>query len=373
MNVAGVDPQILFLYRISDVSGVLLMGMIGGTIARQRGFDIVGFLFIALFSSLGGGMIRDVLINEGTVAAMAQPEYLILAFTGALIARFVYFKGRVWELVQVHGDALVSALWAATGCVKALSFGLPILSCVMMGVFTAVGGGMIRDIATGQVPGVFGNNLPTVIPAIAATGVVLGFNAFDELAIGMIAGPVVSFALTMIGYWAGWRLHADAEWAPVTAAAGKVERGSRKVAREIEPRRIRAWRHRQMEAALQRRLERQRTENPDWEEAASGRLTELAAAELRSEVEAEADHLQREQSGFGVDFSGDSYDQDEDELAASAEGGDGDGTGSGASNRRLVEELIDVVLADDSLMDELLGRVERKQRGQQDTAGAEDN
>ena len=69
-----VDPLIESLYRWSDVSGVLLMGIIGGTIARQRGYDIIGFFFIALFSSLGGGMIRDVLINRGTVAAMAQPE-----------------------------------------------------------------------------------------------------------------------------------------------------------------------------------------------------------------------------------------------------------------------------------------------------------
>ena len=118
-----VDPLIESLYRWSDVSGVLLMGIIGGTIARQRGYDIIGFFFIALFSSLGGGMIRDVLINRGTVAAMAQPEYLILAFTGALIARFVYFKGRTWDILQAHGDAIVSGLWAGTGTVKALTFG----------------------------------------------------------------------------------------------------------------------------------------------------------------------------------------------------------------------------------------------------------
>ena len=149
-----VDPQILTIYRLSDVVGVLLMGVIGGTVARQRGYDIIGFFFIALFSALGGGMIRDVLINEGTVAAMAQREYLILAFTGAIIARFVYFKGRAWEIFQAHGDAVVSGLWAATGCVKALTFGLPAVACVMMGIFTAVGGGMIRDVVTGQVPGV---------------------------------------------------------------------------------------------------------------------------------------------------------------------------------------------------------------------------
>ena len=58
-----VDPLIESLYRWSDISGVLLMGIIGGTMARKRGYDIIGFFFIAMFSSLGGGMVRDVLIN----------------------------------------------------------------------------------------------------------------------------------------------------------------------------------------------------------------------------------------------------------------------------------------------------------------------
>ena len=98
MAVDQVDPLISSIYHWMDVSGVLLMGIIGGTLARQLGYDIVGFFFIAMLSALGGGMLRDVLINQGTVAAMSQPEYLILAFTGALVARFTYFKGKAWEL-----------------------------------------------------------------------------------------------------------------------------------------------------------------------------------------------------------------------------------------------------------------------------------
>lgn len=260
----AVDPFVDSLYRWSDVSGVLLMGMIGGTIARQRGYDIVGYFFIALISALGGGMIRDVLISRGTVAAMSQPEYLILAFTGALIARFVFFKGRTWELLQAHGDAVVSALWAGTGTVKAISYGLPLLPCIMMGVFTATGGSMIRDIVTGRVPAVFGDNQPTVIPAVACAGVVVACHSLDLLVWGMVAGPVVSLLLFLAGYWGGWRLRTDQDWAPVNdtavqvaALAKKAENRGRSVGRRIEPTKIRSWRHRQMEKALQRRIEKE--------------------------------------------------------------------------------------------------------------------
>ena len=70
MAVDQVDPLISSIYHWMDISGVLLMGIIGGTLARQLGYDIVGFFFIAMLSALGGGMLRDVLINQGTVAAM---------------------------------------------------------------------------------------------------------------------------------------------------------------------------------------------------------------------------------------------------------------------------------------------------------------
>lgn len=264
MSVDQVDPLIGSIYRWLDVSGVLMMGIIGGTIARQRGYDIVGFFFIAMLSALGGGMLRDVLINQGTVAAMQEPEYLILAFAGAIIARFTYFKGKTWEFVQSHGDALVSAMWAATGATKAIAYDLPFLPCIMMGVFTATGGSMIRDVVTGREPAVFGGNQPAVIPAVACAGAVLLGDATGHLALGMVVGPLLSFALFLVGYYGNWRVSTNQEFAPVnqTAAqvahlAKKAEDRSRAVAREIEPRKLRAWRHRQMEKALERKIERE--------------------------------------------------------------------------------------------------------------------
>ena len=297
-----VDPLIDSLYRWSDVSGVLLMGIIGGTIARQRGYDIIGFFFIALFSSLGGGMIRDVLINRGTVAAMSQPEYLILAFTGALIARFVYFKGRTWDILQAHGDAIVSGLWAGTGTVKALTYGLPVVPCIMMGVFTATGGSMIRDVVTGRVPGVFGDNQPTVIPAIAASVIVLLSDSMGYLAVGMVLGPVVSIVLSLLGYWGGWRLNSNPEWAPVNESAAQVaelakkaEDKSRAVGRKYEPSRIRSWRHRQMEKALQRRIEL---------EVKRGKRRSTAESDAEVFMETFTSEFQPDESDAGEQYSG---------------------------------------------------------------------
>ena len=343
------------------------MGVIGGTLARQLGYDIVGFFFIAMLSALGGGMLRDVLINQGTVAAMSQPEYLILAFTGALIARFTYFKGRAWEFLQSHGDALVSALWAATGASKAIQYGLPVLPTIMMGVFTATGGGMIRDVVTGREPSVFGGNQPTVIPAVACSVITLLGNATGYLALAMIIGPVVSFAMFLFGYYGNWRISTDSEFAPVNTTvnatatqvahlARKAEHKSRAVARELEPTRVRSWRHRQMEKALQRRIEAEIRNGKRPAQAMSDAddfLTEFTTqfpainAEMLATAEAAAPETTEDEGlfdGIGMDLSGDSY---EDEAAEP----------DPAETEAMNADMLDIILADEALTDELIERL----------------
>ncbi|WKK61451.1 trimeric intracellular cation channel family protein [Corynebacterium sp. P3-F1] len=376
MSVDQVDPLISSIYQWMDVSGVLLMGIIGGTLARQRGYDIVGFLFIAMLSALGGGMLRDVLINQGTVAAMRQPEYLILAFTGALIARFTYFKGRAWEFLQSHGDALVSALWAATGASKAIQYGLPVLPTIMMGVFTATGGSMIRDVVTGREPSVFGGNQPTVIPAVACAVIVLVGNATDFLALTMVLGPVVSYVLFLFGYYGNWRVSQDPDFAPVNATvnatatqvaslARKAETRSRAVARELEPRTVRAWRHKQMEKALQRRIENEirrgkqpATARSDADEFLTEFTNQFPAIDSEILAEADVEKQSNEENlfeGIGVDLAGDSYD------AEVAEPDSAETEAMEAVNA----DMLDLILSDPALTDELIERlVERyKQKG----------
>ena len=370
MSVDQVDPLISSIYHWMDISGVLLMGIIGGTLARQLGYDIVGFFFIAMLSALGGGMLRDVLINQGTVAAMSQPEYLVLAFTGALIAQFTYFKGKAWEMLQSHGDALVSSLWAATGASKAIQYGLPVLPTIMMGVFTATGGGMIRDVVTGREPSVFGGNQPTVIPAVACAVIMLVGNATGYPALGMVIGPVASFALFLAGYWGNWRVSTDSEFAPVnttvnmTAAqvahlAKKAEDKSRAVARGLEPTRVRSWRHRQMEKALQRRIEAEIRKGKRPAEAVSDAddfLTEFTTqfpaidAEVLAEavgatVEPEVAEDEGLFDSIGVDLAGDSYEEDAAEEPDPAE------------TEAMNADMLDIILSDEALTDELIERL----------------
>ena len=216
-----VDPLINSLYQAFDLLGVVLNGIIGGTIARRREFDIVGFVFLALFSGLAGGMIRDMLIADGAAAAISDPWYLGLACGGALVAFLIDLKGKAWELFREHGDAIILGVWSTTGCVKALTHGMPLIPCVFLGVLTAVGGGMVRDVASGQIPSIFGGSPLYAVPSIL-TGIAMGTVAHNgQFALGMIISPIVGSGMAILSYWRGWVLP-RAGVAPVNYTAAQV-------------------------------------------------------------------------------------------------------------------------------------------------------
>lgn len=206
-----VDPTLLTLYNTLDLIGVVLNGAIGGSIARQRNFDLVGFTFLALFSALGGGMLRDTLMQRGTPAAIAEPTYMGAAILGGLIAAVMALDGRNWDRLRIYGDAVVLGVWAVTGSSKALTYGMPWPSALFMGMITAVGGGMIRDIATGVIPAIFGGNTLYALPAILASTVMVGFHFAGMDAIGMIVATLVGSSIAIIASRRGWTLPSSSQ------------------------------------------------------------------------------------------------------------------------------------------------------------------
>jgi len=191
-----VDPSVRTVYSVLDLTGVVLYGMIGATIARARNFDFVGIIFLAIITALGGGMVRDVLIDNGPPAALQDMRYFGLALIGAALATAIHMNSRWWELFRVHGDAVVLGVWAATGSSKALANGLPWSSALFLGVLTVVGGGII----------------------------------------GMIVAPVLGAGMMILSYWRGWKLPGtqDLSWAaqpklqrPMTLARDMARRRGR--------------------------------------------------------------------------------------------------------------------------------------------------
>ncbi|GAA1751034.1 trimeric intracellular cation channel family protein [Nostocoides vanveenii] len=198
-------------FRVVDLAGVLCNGALGATIARQRRFDFVGFTVLGVVSGLAGGVLRDVMLQVGQPVALTDPAYLITAMIGVLAAQLIRMEGRRWRWPMIGADALALGAWAATGTIKAQIVGLGWLPSLFLGVVTAVGGGMVRDICIGQVPAVLGGNTLYATAAATASAAILLTPVQVRSTWGMGLGIAIGGGLSLIARWRQWRLPVDAD------------------------------------------------------------------------------------------------------------------------------------------------------------------
>lgn len=200
------------VYTFLDVFGVILAGVLGGMVGREERLDIIGFMALAVMAALGGGMLRDILLQSGPPVALTSPYYLGGAFTGALIAYMLPFSGRRWNRFFIVGDAFVVGTWAATGAIKTLDAGFAPVPAMLLGVITGVGGGMIRDIAVGRRPLIFGGNTLYATGALVATFPAIILWYFDRKTLALICGMLVGGFLCSLARYFKWYLPANNDY-----------------------------------------------------------------------------------------------------------------------------------------------------------------
>lgn len=151
----------MFAVVAASISGVL--------VAREHKLDLVGAVALAVVCGLGGGLLRDMTLQVGNVYILNQPMALPLSIaTAAIIYIFPAIVDKPEKLISLL-DIISVGIYAATGADKALVYGFAPAVCIMMGFFTAVGGGMLRDGFMGVVPGIFQRTNFYAIAAIAGS------------------------------------------------------------------------------------------------------------------------------------------------------------------------------------------------------------
>lgn len=138
-----------------DAVAVGFGGLAGALAARRRRFDIVGVLFLAVIGGLGGALLRDLLLQV-PVRALTSPWLLPSAFLGGLlVAPLLKVVGPLRfrrDVAFVLLDALSLAMYSVLGTDRAMSAGLPPISCIFVGTVAGVGGALIRDILINEQP-----------------------------------------------------------------------------------------------------------------------------------------------------------------------------------------------------------------------------
>ncbi len=197
----GVSPVLVF-----EVIAVVLAALSAMITAAKKNLDFVGTYALAVVTAFGGGTIRDVLLDRRPFFWVSRWEYLIIIF--ALCIPFVYSK-RVHDFSRrlvARGefvDALGLGFFSVVGVTMALELRLPSAVAVLMGVVTATGGGIMRDMLVNEIPVVFrhGTTLYTTSAFAGAVVFILLEKVHSPLAV--IASVTVAVGSRLYSVWSG--------------------------------------------------------------------------------------------------------------------------------------------------------------------------
>ncbi len=189
---------------VLDLASVAVFAATGALVASRSQLDIVGFIFVACLTALGGGTLRDVLLDRH-ILWMVQPVYLGVASAVAVVVFFAapYFESRYRVLVWLDACALAVAVPA--GVAAASGSGWHVV--LVMGVLTGCVGGLLRDVVCNEVPLVLKAGEPYATVALAGAGAALASEYAGMPAnVALAVCGAVTLALRAGALAFGWRL-----------------------------------------------------------------------------------------------------------------------------------------------------------------------
>lgn len=190
-----------------DIVGIFVFAISGALLAVRKNFDVFGIAVLAEVTALGGGLFRDVIIGAVPPAAFTDLGYFT---TPLLAAGLVFFLHPHVERIQLGVnifDAAGLGLFCVTGTVKAYEYGLGLTASAALGLTTAVGGGVLRDVLANEVPSLLRWDRDLyAVPAIVGAAMIVLCIRFDVLnAFTSGCAALTAFALRLLALRFHWR------------------------------------------------------------------------------------------------------------------------------------------------------------------------
>jgi len=190
-----------------DLAAVFVFGLTGALAASRAQLDIVGFVFLACLTAVGGGTLRDMVMGRETVFWVAEPLMIVSATGAAVLVFFIahLLESRLRALEWL--DALALAVAVPAGVGLALSMNAPWIVVAIMGVATGTFGGLMRDVVCNEVPLVLKKGEIYATAALAGALMALAADALG-IATGwaLVACGGTTFALRAGSMLFGWNL-----------------------------------------------------------------------------------------------------------------------------------------------------------------------
>ena len=191
---------------ILELIGILAFATSGALLAIRLRFDVVGVLVLAETTALGGGVLRDLVIGTVPPAAFRDLLYLALPFLAACVTFFFHPQVERLATAVLVFDAGGLGLYAVAGTLKALDADLGVVQGAILGVITAVGGGVLRDVLARQTPELFKADavLYAVPAAVGAIIVAVAYGTAGATPVIAVGAALLVVAFRLVALRRGW-------------------------------------------------------------------------------------------------------------------------------------------------------------------------
>ena len=204
LALAGLSDHRLF--TVLDLAGTFAFAISGAVAARDRGLDLFGIAFVAFTVACGGGVLRDLCIGAVPPAGLTDWRYLAVAMTAAFLV--IAANPLVVRLAHpvILFDSVGLGLFAVTGAQKAMILGHNSEVAVLLGMLTAVGGGVARDVLLNRVPVILQREIYASAALVAAGIEVAGARLGWTSNWRTWAALAACFGLRYLSLHYGWNL-----------------------------------------------------------------------------------------------------------------------------------------------------------------------
>lgn len=211
-------------YEVLDLVGTFVFAISGAVAARQRRLDLFGILSVAFMVACGGGIVRDVCIGATPPAALSDWRYLATSILASAVTIAAYAKVRRLRFPVLFFDAVGLGLFAVSGAQKSLTYGHSAELAILLGMVSAVGGGVIRDVLLSRVPAILEREIYASAALLGAIVFVASANVGEMSSWTPWCATIACVGVRLLALYYGWRL-------PVyqgTKAQGEHERARTK-------------------------------------------------------------------------------------------------------------------------------------------------
>jgi uncharacterized membrane protein YeiH len=193
------------LQIVLNYAGIAVFASSGAMVGVRKGFDLFGIATLGVLTGVGGGILRDLLLDRPPYSIQHWPNITVAIVAVAVATPFAHVVMRMNSTVLVL-DAIGMGFFATSGAAIAVDEGASWFAAGLIGLLTAIAGGMLRDVVAREVPLVMGSDDLYAIPAMCGAAVYVAIDYFWPQWIAVAVGSALATLLRLASLAFHWRL-----------------------------------------------------------------------------------------------------------------------------------------------------------------------